>query len=98
MTTIAVSYNLPFYFVAIYAYARGIDAIRIPTLLWAVFLSTFLIAMIAEQKWGEYKSKAFDKLLVPYAIFVFVPWIVFARVWSKHPFTTRATPTSSKKD
>lgn len=87
MTLIAVFYNLAFYIVAIYAIAKAKEWIRVPTLIWAVILSIFLVTMISEQKWGEYRSKAFDKVVLPYAFFALIPWIIAARMWPEHPFT-----------
>lgn len=87
MTTFAVCYNLPYYFLALYAFIRGKEIIRIPSIIWAVIMTVFLWTMIAEQKYGIYPSQNFDEIFIPYVAFAIIPWIVVLRVIGSHPFT-----------
>jgi hypothetical protein len=99
MTTIAVSYNLPYYFLALYAFLSGKEIIRTASLIWSIVMTIFLWTMIAEQKYGEYKSQDFDALFVPYVAFTIIPWFVFLRVLGPHPFTRAVTrPIKAKSD
>ena len=42
----------PFYAVALYAYAKGRDFIRLPSIIWASVMMTNVTIILAEELWG----------------------------------------------
>jgi hypothetical protein len=78
----------PYYAVAIYAFTKGKDWIRIPSIVQASFLIAIVLIILGEETWGEHAT--------PNLLFVYgdnLPWLVFpimviARMYkSERPFT-----------
>jgi len=82
----------PFYAVAIYAFARGRDWIRIPAVIWGAVLFTNVFIILSDELWGVHATPA--PLVVAGAN---LPWLVMPFVvgWrvlrSPHPFTEEVT-------
>jgi EXPERA (EXPanded EBP superfamily) len=78
----------PFYVVAIYAYIKGQEWIRIPSLLYAATLTTVVLVILGEERYGTFASPEF-----PIVLLFNLPWLVFPlyiiyRMWrDSHPFT-----------
>jgi hypothetical protein len=85
----------PYYAVAIYAFAKGKNWIRIPSIIQASFLIAIVLVILGEETWGEHAT--------PNRLFVYgdnLPWLVFpliviARMYtSERPFTAPVAPPS----
>jgi hypothetical protein len=81
----------PYYAFAIYAFTKGKDWIRIPSIVQSSFLAAIVIIILGEETWGEYAT--------PDRLFVYLdnlPWLAFpvfviARMWNaEKPFTRSA--------
>ena len=82
----------PYYAVAIYAFTKGKNWIRIPSIVQASFLIAIVLIILGEETWGEHAT--------PNRLFVYgdnLPWLLFpilviARMYrSEHPFTAGKT-------
>ena len=82
----------PFYLVAIYAYIKGKEWIRLPSVIYASVLLTNVVIILGEEYAGPYASPNF-----PVVLLANLPWLVFpvfiiARMWrSPNPFTSATT-------
>lgn len=77
----------PFYAFAIYAYARGREWIRIPSIIYGSFLIVIISCIMAEELFGIHKTPN-----VPMMVMANLPWAVFPvlillRNLKPHPFT-----------
>lgn len=82
----------PFYAVAIYAFARGRDWIRIPCVVWASVLSTNVFIILFDELLGAYATPAPAVVVGANAAWFVVPWVVVWRVLrSPHPFRAPAS-------
>lgn len=78
----------PFYAVAIYAFVRGRDWIRIPCVIWASVLSTNVIIILFDELLGVHATPAPAVVVAANAPWLVFPWVVVWRVLrSPHPFT-----------
>lgn len=83
----------PFYVVALYAFIKGKDWIRIPSIVYAAMLLTNVLIILAEEYAGATPSPNF-----PLVLLANVPWLVFPVIiivrmgLAEHPFTV-AVPT-----
>lgn len=81
----------PFYAASIYAWARGRDWIRLPSLLYGASIITIVCIILSEEYGGPHATPHF-----PIVLLLNLPWIIFpaliiARMWlSEHPFTRAA--------
>lgn len=88
----------PFYILAIFAFLRQLNWIRIPAIVYSTVLLTIMPIVLGEQYFGTYRT---DKpLLVTgvYGAYVIMPIFVLARVWAPQVFPTPkkvAVPTST---
>jgi hypothetical protein len=82
----------PFYVVATYAYLKGREWIRVPSLVYASMLLTNVLIILGEEYAGSTPSPNF-----PVVLLANLPWLIFPLliVWrmgrDPHPFT-RAAP------
>jgi hypothetical protein len=82
----------PFYIVAIYAYVKGRDWIRMPSVVYASILLTNVLIILGEEYAGQYAAPNFALVFLANLPWLVFPCIIIARVWSaEHPFTTPAT-------
>ncbi|MFO0754932.1 MAG: emopamil-binding family protein [Byssovorax sp.] len=81
----------PFYAFAIYAYAKGRDWIRLPSLMWASVMMTNVTVILFEELLGPHKTPRPGMVLFANAPWLLLPIAVIARVYrSEHPFTEEA--------
>ena len=88
----------PFYVLAIYAFVRGRDWIRLPAVLWAGTMMAN-VAMIMLEEWhGIYRTNHLAFVAALNVPWFFLPLLVVARVvGSFHPFTVPAGTTVDSK-
>jgi hypothetical protein len=78
----------PFYAVALYAWTKRKDWIRLPAIIWSSVMMTNVTIIMFEEFWGPHATP--QRLIVtllnaPWFLF---PIFVIARMWkSEHPFT-----------
>ncbi len=81
----------PFYVVAIYAYIRGREWIRVPSFLYSAMLLTNVCVILGEEFFGTHATPRPGLVLL-----VNLPWLLFpiyitARMWIwPRPFTRKA--------
>jgi hypothetical protein len=82
----------PFYAVAIYAYVRGRDWIRIPSIIWASVMFTNVVIILFDELLGIHASPRPFIVVSANASWLLMPFLVIWRVArSEHPFTEPAT-------
>jgi hypothetical protein len=78
----------PYYAFAIYAFIKGKDWIRIPTVIFSSILFTNVFILMSEEIWGKVPP-----LNLPMVLFANAAWFVFPiclvwKMWAnEHPFT-----------
>jgi len=78
----------PFYAAAIYAYAKGREWIRVPSLLWAAMLFTNVFIILFDELLGIHRTPHPATVVAANAAWMAVPAVVVWRMWrSEHPFT-----------
>ena len=78
----------PFYAVAIYAYVRGRDWIRLPSVIWATMLFTNVFIILFDELHGIHATPAPGVVVAANAPWLVMPVVVIWRVArSAHPFT-----------
>jgi hypothetical protein len=78
----------PFYAVAIYAFTRGRDWIRLPSVIWASMLFTNVFIILFDELKGIHATPAPWVVVAANAPWLLVPVLVVWRVArSPHPFT-----------
>ncbi len=81
----------PFYAFAIYAFIRGRDWIRLPSIIWASVLMTNVTIILFEELAGPHATPTRGLLLLANAPWLLVPMALIARMWQReHPFTRAA--------
>jgi hypothetical protein len=81
----------PFYAVAIWAYAKGRDWIRLPSVIWASMLFTNVFIILFDEWHGMYASDSPWIVTAANAAWAIVPLVVVWRMSrSDHPFTEEA--------
>jgi hypothetical protein len=81
----------PFYAVAIWAFARGRDWIRLPSVIWAAMLFTNVFIILFDELKGIHATPAPAIVVAANAAWLVVPVIVVWRMArSEHPFTVAA--------
>ena len=79
----------PFYFVAIWAFFKGKEWIRIPSIVWASMMMTNVIILLSEEAFGSFATPHLALVVAANASWVIFPIIVIARMArADHPFTT----------
>jgi hypothetical protein len=79
----------PFYAVAIYAYLKGNEWIRIPSIIWASVLMTNVIIILSEELTGPYATPQPLMVVLANLPWLLIPLAVIARMArAEHPFTT----------
>ena len=84
----------PFYLFAIYAYSKGKEWIRIPSIIYGATLITIVLTIMSEEIGGEHATPQ-----LPVVALSNLPWLLFPayiiyRMWSApHPFTSVNTTT-----
>lgn len=73
----------PFYVAAIYAYWKGRNWIRIPSIIWASIMLSGVAVILAEETWGPYATPQLPMVLALNAPWVFFPLWILIRSWMK---------------
>ena len=88
----------PFYAVAIYAFARGRDWIRLPCVAWASMLFTNVFIILFDELKGVHASPSPGVVVAANAPWLLVPILVVWRVArSEHPFTREAAGSAAPR-
>ncbi|MFW6067044.1 MAG: EXPERA domain-containing protein [Myxococcota bacterium] len=79
----------PFYAFAVYAYAKGKEWIRIPSIIWGSVMITNVTIILFEEVLGPHASDDLGIVLFANASWILFPVITIARMWAagEHPFT-----------
>jgi hypothetical protein len=81
----------PFYAVAIYAFTRGRDWIRLPSVIWASMLFTNVFIILFDELSGIHATPSPVVVVAANGPWLLVPLVVIWRVGrSEHPFTREA--------
>lgn len=82
----------PFYIVAIYAYIKGKEWIRIPSIIYGSVLITNVTIILFEEIAGAHASPRIGIVLLANASWLLFPVLIIARMWrgGEHPFTQAA--------
>jgi hypothetical protein len=81
----------PFYAVAIYAYVRGRDWIRIPSIIWASVMFTNVFIILFDELLGTHATPYPFTVVGANASWLLMPFLVIWRMArSEHPFTVPA--------
>jgi hypothetical protein len=87
----------PFYAVALYAWTRGRDWIRIPSIIWASVLFTNVFIILFDELKGTHATPHPIVVVGANAAWLLVPILVIARMArSEHPFTEVREPGSAR--
>ena len=79
----------PFYVVAIYAFTKGREWIRIPSIVYASVLFTNVFIILGEELAGPHAAESFLPIFLANAPWLLIPiLIVFRMGRSEHPFTS----------
>lgn len=81
----------PFYATAIYAYVKGRDWIKNPSLVWAGLMFANVTIILFEEFAGPHATRAPATVLLANTPWLLMPIATVARVWSPHPFS-RSVP------
>jgi hypothetical protein len=82
----------PFYAFALYAFIRGRDWIRLPSVIWASVMLTNVTIILSEEMFGIHATPQLPMVLLANLSWLVMPLLVLARMWrSEHPFTTSAS-------
>lgn len=83
----------PFYAVAIYAWTRGRDWIRLPSLLYGASIITIVCIILSEEYGGPHATPHFPIVLLLNLPWIVIPALIVARMWrGEHPFTRAVEP------
>lgn len=78
----------PFYAAAIFAYVKGKEWIRIPSIIWGTMLFTNVFIILGDELRGIHATPSPAIVVAANAPWLIVPILVVARMWIEpHPFT-----------
>ncbi|MBN1799535.1 MAG: DUF2781 domain-containing protein [Spirochaetales bacterium] len=84
----------PFYLIAIYAFIKGKEWIRLPSIIYSSVLWTNVTIILSEEIWGSHASPQLGIVLLANAPWFIFPVFIIARMWkTDHPFTSEKTTT-----
>lgn len=82
----------PFYVVAIYAYIKGKDWMRLPSIIWASVMLTNVTIIMSEEIFGPHATPHLAIVALANLPWLLVPLAVIVRMYTReHPFTVPAT-------
>ena len=88
----------PFYAVALYAFGRGRDWIRIPSIIWASIMFTNVFIILFDELRGAYASPHPAVVVMANAAWLLAPFVVVWRLRKEHPFTEEVVPPWEKTE
>ncbi len=78
----------PFYVFGLYAYIRGREWIRLPSIIYGTALFTIVTIILAEETFGPYKSPQLWVVYLDNAPWLLMPIAIITRLYlNEHPFT-----------
>lgn len=77
---IDVLYFGPFYFVALYAFLRRRDWIRVPALVWSGMMLANVLIILMEEAYGQHATDHLGMVLAANASWLLVPLLVIWRM------------------
>jgi len=78
----------PYYIVAIYAFIKGKEWIRIPTIIYSSMLFTNVFIICSEEIWGHTHAINLPIVLLANTPWFFFPIFLIWKMWkNEHPFT-----------
>ena len=82
----------PFYLIAIYAYIKGKEWIRLPSIIYAVSMMSGVIMILSEEAFGQYHTSHLALVISANASWIIFPLIILFRMGlNEHPFTRPAS-------
>jgi hypothetical protein len=82
----------PFYGIAIYAYIKGKEWIRIPSIIYASILITNVLIILSEERYGQYATPRWLVVLLFNLPWLLFPLYIIYRMWRfPYPFTKEAS-------
>ena len=88
----------PFYLVAIYAYSKGKEWIRLPSIIYAVSMISGVIMILSEEAFGQYHTSHLAIVVAANAAWIIFPLIILFRLGlNEHPFTRTTASLSARK-
>ena len=76
---------------ALYAWVKGKDWIRLPSIIWASIMFTNVFIILFDELHGIHAAPHPAAVVAANAAWLLVPFVVVARLWrSEHPFTEAA--------
>jgi hypothetical protein len=86
----------PFYAVAIYAFIKGKEWIRIPSIIYASVIMTNVMIILSEEIFGPHASPQLGIVLLLNAPWLLIPAFLIWRMWrSEHPFSEPVAVTAT---
>jgi hypothetical protein len=81
----------PFYVVAIFAYSKGKEWIRIPSIIYSSIMLTNVIIILGDEYAGIHATPNFPVVLLENLPWLLFPLYIIYRMWRyEHPFTRAA--------
>ncbi len=78
----------PFYIFAIFAFIKGKNWIRIPSIIYSCVLFTNVFIILFEEIFGSYPSPNIGMVFLANGLWYIMPIVIIARMWSSEkPFT-----------
>lgn len=85
----------PFYVAGIYAFTKGKDWIRVPSIIYASVIMTNVTIILGEEIWGEHAGPNLAVVLFANGPWFLIPAFIIVRMWNhEHPFTREASAPS----
>lgn len=82
----------PFYLLATYAFIKGKEWIRLPSIIYAVSMISGVIMILSEEAFGQYRTSHLALVIAANASWIIFPLLLLLRMgWTEHPFT-RSVP------
>jgi hypothetical protein len=78
----------PFYLFASYAFVRGRNWIRVPTLVWSGTMMANVLIILMEERYGVFRAPHFEVVLALNASWLLAPAAAIWRMRRDKPFTT----------
>ncbi len=78
----------PFYVIATYAYIKGKEWIRLPSIIYAVSMISGVIMILSEEAFGQYHTSQLALVIAANASWIIFPLLILFRFGlNEHPFT-----------
>lgn len=86
----------PFYVVAVYAYCKGKEWIRLPSVIYAVSMISGVTMILSEEAFGQYHTSHLALVIAANASWIIFPLLMLFRLGlNEHPFTRPVVSTQT---